>query len=72
MTGVLRKGRGRFETQTERTEVEPGVMWPQAKGYLEPQKRGVTKKGSSPQPLEGMWPYQYLHFGLSGSRIVRE
>ena len=72
MTDVLRKGRGRFETQTERTEVEPGVMWPQAKGYLEPQKRGVTKKGSSPQPLEGMWPCQHLDFRLLASRSARE
>ena len=53
-------------------EAEMGVVWPQVKECQElPQARKIGRMPPT-EPLEGMWPYQYLHFGLSGSRIVRE
>ena len=34
-----------------------GMMWPQAKGLLEPQKLQNIRNGLSPEPLERAWPF---------------
>lgn len=53
-TVLTRESRGRSERPTEEEatgrQAEPGVMWPQAKGHLEPQewrRRGRTVPGAS-------------------------
>ena len=48
---LLRKGRERFEMQ--RRQVETGVMWPQAKGCLEPPEAGGDKEGLFPTASRG-------------------
>ena len=63
---LLRKGRGRFETQTEKTEVETGVMWPQAKGYLEPPETGRDKEGFFPTASKGNVALSTPGFQTSG------
>ena len=54
MTDVLlREGRGRFETQTEKTEAGIGVMQPKAKEHLEPPEAGQDKEGFFPRASRG-------------------
>lgn len=43
-----------YKRQSEKAEVETGVMRPQAREYLEPPETGKRKRKGSPlQPLEG-------------------
>lgn len=75
---LKRERQGETRTDTQRadghvkTEVETGMMLPEAKELLEPLEAGRGKKGSSLEPSEGARPYRYLHFRLLASRSVRE
>lgn len=37
-------------------ETDFGVMWPQAKGHLEPPEAGRSRKDPPPEPPEGAQP----------------
>ena len=54
-----------------KTEADPGGMWPQAQGHLEPREDGRDRKGPILEHSGGARPCQNLDFGLLVSRTGR-
>lgn len=44
------------EEDIVKTEAEIEIMWPQAKGHLEPLEAGRDKEGFTPRTLRGSMP----------------